>query len=737
MLCSACRNIDLEQVLEEDGHQLHDSYNDLIASAAQGCLLCSFFKEKLPLYKRDLTLCKVQRVDIDSGEWLGGAEEVYEPLSNIFPAKKFNKKLSSAPVILRMHQDDIQDSDETGIRQVQIAIPDFHRHDDMRFDLWQEIELYAGEDSPSASVIRGRPIEATCRSDKTFELVASWLKTCLDDHETCGNNSKKRLPTRVLDLKPQDHTSDLSLYETKGKSGNWVALSHCWGAAQMVKTTTKTLKSHIDRINFQGLPANFQDAITITRKLGYRYLWIDSLCIIQDSVDDWSFEAGQMRNVYQNAVLTIMAEASSDGGEGIFYTGDSKRKDHTKAIRVPYIGDDSDQSACFYVRGCLTPGLESLTPLRTRGWVLQEDLLSPRIVKYSAEQLFWTCRSLRCCEADPETDRRLEDIFDQRRPIEEIAYTDLSKYEEAKDYLNWWYSVVVDNFTHRKLTFATDALPATGGIARQVQDSTDFTYLAGLWLEDIQRGLLWISCGQGKRSDKYAAPSWSWASMIWNLGEREWIYDYIHVVPEWEYNLTVVSNDIQEDPNDSFGKPQSGGLRVRGYWKAVDDFADCPSPFFDNPEDRRLLYQRSESLEYRDRSTELLPKQIVCSHDTVAGIEGAGTDIFEKGIIYLMVLKSDFPFQGEEGGEGGEENDDPEEEDGDEDEEEPEEEVEDGSEANSEEEDGESEEHEGTIYALILEPTGSPRTYTRIGVAQIPEDDGMAEGWKSSELKII
>jgi hypothetical protein len=475
--------------------------------------------------------------------------------------------------------------------------------------------------------------------------------------------------------------------------------------------------------------------------LGYRYLWIDSLCIIQDSADDWGFEAGQMHNVYQNAVLTIMAEASSEGGSGIFLTGDSKRRDRANTIRVPYIGDDTDQSACFYVRECLTPGLGSLTPLRTRGWVLQEDLLSPRIVKYSAEQLFWTCRSLRCCEADPETDRRLEDIFDQRRPIEEIAYTDLSKYEEAKDYLNWWYSVVVDNFTHRKLTVVTDALPATGGIAQQVQEGTGFTYLAGLWLEDIQRGLLWISCGQGQRNDTYVAPSWSWASMTFNLGEREWIYDYVHVVPVWEYNITVINHDMKVNSKAPFGKVQSGYLRVRGYWKAVDDLADCPSPFFDNYEDRRLLYQRSESLVYRDRSTELLPKQVVCSHDTVAGIEGVGPDLFGKGIIYLMVLKSDFPFQGEDEGEGEgedeEESTDGDEKDDDESEEESDGEAEDGSEASSEEDEGEDNEHAGTIYALILEPTGLPRTYRRIGVAQIPEDDGMAEGWESSELKII
>ena len=429
-----------------------------------------------------------------------------------------------------------------------------------------------------------------------------------------------------------------------------------------------------------------------------------------------------MHNVYRNATLTIMAEASSESGSGIFLSGDSKRRSKAHAIGIPYLGAEAGDPRRFYVRECLTPGLDSLTPLRTRGWVLQEDLLSPRILKYSSEQLFWACRSLRCCEADPTTDRRHEDIFTQRRPIEEVAYTNLSEYESPQSYLEWWYSVVVDDFTHRKLTSATDVLPATGGIARQVQGGTGFTYFAGVWLEDIQRGLMWISCGQGKRNKEYTAPTWSWASMTFDLGEREWIYDYVHVVPSWKYGVAIVGHDIKTSSSDVFGQVESGTLRVRGYWKPVDQFADCPSPFFDNCEDRRLLYQRSEGLTYNDRSSELLPKQVVCSHDTVVGVEGVGPILFGKGIVYLMILKSDFPFVGSDE-EGDEESD----EEGDEE----------GDEESDGEGDEESNEYEGTIYALILEPTCYRNTYRRIGVAQIPEDDGMAEGWDIGELTII
>jgi len=142
MLCTACRHIDLKQVVDGGGQQLHASYNALSDSASKGCTLCTFIRERLPLYKRDLELCRVQRIEISTGEWLGGTESSYEPLSSLFPSKKFGRKLATAPVVLRVEDSEIKNTIDTGIRFVQIAVPDFHRNGDMRYDLWQDIELY-------------------------------------------------------------------------------------------------------------------------------------------------------------------------------------------------------------------------------------------------------------------------------------------------------------------------------------------------------------------------------------------------------------------------------------------------------------------------------------------------------------------------------------------------------------------------------------------------------------------
>jgi hypothetical protein len=145
MLCNACRDIDLDGVVDEGGFELHPSYNALKDSAVHGCALCKFLCELLPLYKCNLDLCEVQRVEISSGEWVGGAERAFAPLSSLFPMKLFNKKLATLPVVLRVHETDIESSSEMGIRFVQVAIPDFHREGDMQYDVLKELEFFAHE----------------------------------------------------------------------------------------------------------------------------------------------------------------------------------------------------------------------------------------------------------------------------------------------------------------------------------------------------------------------------------------------------------------------------------------------------------------------------------------------------------------------------------------------------------------------------------------------------------------
>jgi Heterokaryon incompatibility protein (HET) len=121
----------------------------------------------------------------------------------------------------------------------------------------------------------------------------------------------KALPTRVIDVGLPEASTEPRLIISNGRDGAYITLSHCWGVPDPSKppllTTAANLSAMIKEIPLESMPLNYRDAVVTTRKLSFRYLWIDSLCIIQDSVEDWEAESAKMGEVYQNAQLTIAA----------------------------------------------------------------------------------------------------------------------------------------------------------------------------------------------------------------------------------------------------------------------------------------------------------------------------------------------------------------------------------------------------------------------------------------------
>lgn len=158
-----------------------------------------------------------------------------------------------------------------------------------------------------------------------MELAAQWIANCIEHHERCPSPGLPSLPTRVVFVGSDD--TEPHLYITCGEHARYAALSHCWGSEDKSppRTTHKTLNRRLSGMSFGELPKTFQDAVTITRRLGLQYLWIDSLCIIQDSQSDWEAEAANMATVYQNAYVTIAAEAASNSQEGCFFKGKDRR----------------------------------------------------------------------------------------------------------------------------------------------------------------------------------------------------------------------------------------------------------------------------------------------------------------------------------------------------------------------------------------------------------------------------
>jgi hypothetical protein len=332
------------------------------------------------------------------------------------------------------------------------------------------------------------------------------------------------------------------------------------------------------------LPKTFQDAIKITRRLGIRYLWIDCLCIVQDDAADWEAEAANMAAIYQNAYVTIAAAASTDSYYGCFpkRASDSYVSPATRSLGYDTPREATGPDACsmsyldatnpskrftmhFFEEWLPGSSFHKLQrneigkfgkrfdpiaaePLSTRGWTLQERVLSPRTIHYATDQLYFECET----RMNSEDGFTFTDIYFSLKvlistqliphaehgmsPSAGICFI-VGKYIPAtgRRWDGGWI-LLVENYTRRHLTVEQDKLPAVAGLAAVVAAETGDRYFAGLWGSHIYEDLCWrVFCreeyfdqdtkghqtipkvgkliGNATRPKEYRAPSWSWASL--------------------------------------------------------------------------------------------------------------------------------------------------------------------------------------------------------------------------------
>lgn len=229
-------------------------------------------------------------------------------------------------------------------------------------------------------------------SDALFDVVRAWMGNCHKRHKICApapGNDPPLLPNRVIDV--TEDGSDPRLVVSEGQRGHYAALSHCWGGLQLIQTKAATLAQHQDCIPMDQLPKSYKDAITIARKLRIPFLWVDSLCIVQDSEQDWHHESGLMSSIYRNSTLTISATGAVDGSRGCFIP-----EEHSAIVQLPQTFSDVGGKA--YVTGSRIgtygpPWADKVEsgPLFRRAWALQERCLSRRILHCCTGQWVWEC----------------------------------------------------------------------------------------------------------------------------------------------------------------------------------------------------------------------------------------------------------------------------------------------------------------------------------------------------------
>jgi hypothetical protein len=410
------------------------------------------------------------------------------------------------------------------------------------------------------------------------------------------------LPTRVIDV--GSTTQDPCLYIPNGDTGPYVTLSHCWGGSSPITTTTGTIGTRIMGIQLATLPKTFQDAVLITRDLGVRYLWIDSLCIIQDSDEDWEQEAARMSEIYANGYVMLAADGSENCHGGCFpqtgrlsfpipVQGPCGRSSKVYCRLTNLLSDDRGE-VCHRLHD--TQGGFRPNALDTRGWTLQERILAPRILHLGRSEIGWECAGKRACECqlvptqtdlDSRFKAQLVKLQQQPRTADQTRTSSIASSVENR----WVWSNIVQEFTHRNLTRSKDTLPALSGLAKQMCFRAEWKYVCGMWKENLAGFLMWqpdyehVRCnslsGVPKRHEEYYAPSWSWASIIGpavyknlgggssfggmrepypiNRGEYGWDDETMNSL----FNVLEVQS-VQQGLNP-FSSPKSATLNVRGY----------------------------------------------------------------------------------------------------------------------------------------------------------------------------
>lgn len=343
------------------------------------------------------------------------------------------------------------------------------------------------------------------------------LAECQNQHNACEvQDSNNFYPTRLIEVTKQSAVAVAARLVNTTElppDSPYCTLSHCWGGIDIERLLSSNLVRMTNNIDVSVLPKTFQDALVVTSALGLKYIWIDSLCIIQDSAQDWKHEAARMRSIYRSARVNIAATKARDGRDGLF----TKKIDGQHLSAVVILNHGPQQGQFEIIEKNYWERMVNTAPLNQRAWVVQERLLSPRTLHFTIEQVIWDC----ACTTRPQISVNKVDVWN--RPGAQVSgngpkqafrlLQDTKSTHEANDH---WLTVV-QAYSQSHLTYHKDKLIALSGLVEHFQHITKDRYHAGLWHENIALQLAWH-----RRRDNDSippssartnrAPSWSWLS---------------------------------------------------------------------------------------------------------------------------------------------------------------------------------------------------------------------------------
>jgi hypothetical protein len=419
----------------------------------------------------------------------------------------------------------------------------------------------------------------------------------LEEHKGC-QPADKTLPTRLLDVGSVNGARKTRIVygsQLSDQGATYLALSYCWGG--MTKQSewvlnTANIKTREREILESQLPQSFLDVIVLARELKVRYVWIDALCILQDSQEDWEKEAATMKRIYTNAICTVVSPAS-DPRQPLFVERDPLV---TQSARLQLQSLDESHSATvkfhpilpkWHVKTALDfheigqSDLKASLPTSKRAWCLQEYELSQRVIMFTTHQIVWVCQGMQCSEEEfsatslptanttyqdskPRNTRwidyiriRLEPLFGsvckfmQLGPLaiddrwDEQSSTPISQFDKRfldppGNFRKW--EKLVEDYTSRSITKPQDRLSAVAGIAEKRYEETQDQYLMGLWWGNLKNELLWRvhdPATSSRISGLEELPTWSW------VGVNSSVY-----FPRRPYDLRMFENRMKSPIGD-------------------------------------------------------------------------------------------------------------------------------------------------------------------------------------------
>lgn len=364
-------------------------------------------------------------------------------------------------------------------------------------------------EQPYSSVVRPDPSGPTA-----LKKIKQWIEKCETECTHCNDisaQSSTSYPTRLLDVSQPPLRLVLTASLKPEERLPYVALSHCWGGNRCFTTQRGTIFKRLCGFVVADLPTTFRDAVSLTRSLNIRYLWIDSLCIIQDDRQDWRIESSRMCDMYSNAYLMIAATLASDDSQGFL------RHHQSKLACIDLIYPDQETIRFFLQPDKASNGYYSDScdgPLHSRAWTLQERLLSRRVLGFASNQMYWECRG-----------HKLQKESGYRStPPGHLKL--LRPFKVDEDLMRLWHGLV-EEYSGRNLSDPRDKLVALEGLVERFAATSADTCVAGLWKRHLLDDLMWRPYPGGSYSHPavYLSPSWSWASIdgqVWYHEQKEW-----------------------------------------------------------------------------------------------------------------------------------------------------------------------------------------------------------------------